>query len=140
MTPIDKAGTKAYMTKWACKEKGGEGERGRTGAGVVEREGGVGNGMGLFAWCLTHGDRTLPGLFRTDHLRPWTGLRGSMSLLKDLPTTRARARRHGSRTLGLRSGFDPPDLDRPGRLPHQQGLCEARLGCQDESPQWGPGT
>ena len=29
--------------------------------------------------------------------------------------------------LGLGSGFDPPDLDRPGRLPHQQGLCEARL-------------
>jgi hypothetical protein len=36
--------------------------------------------------------------------------------------------------LGLRSVFDPPDLDRPGRLPHQQGLCEAR---QDESPQLG---
>jgi len=32
--------------------------------------------------------------------------------------------------LGLRSGFDPPDLDRPGslRLPHQQGLCEAARG------------
>jgi hypothetical protein len=29
--------------------------------------------------------------------------------------------------LELRSGFDPPGLDRPGRLPHQQGLCEARL-------------
>jgi len=29
---------------------------------------------------------------------------------------------------GLRSGFDPPDLDRPGRLPPQQGLCEARKG------------
>ena len=28
------------------------------------------------------------------------------------------------RDLGLRSGFDPPDLDRPGRQPHQQGLCE----------------
>ena len=27
--------------------------------------------------------------------------------------------------LGLKSGFEPPDLDRPGRLPHQQGLCEA---------------
>jgi len=37
--------------------------------------------------------------------------------------------------LGLRSGFEPPDLDRPGRQPHQQGPCEARLGCQDESPQ-----
>ena len=36
--------------------------------------------------------------------------------------------------LGLRSGFDPPDLERPGKLPHQQGLCEARLGYQDESP------
>ena len=40
--------------------------------------------------------------------------------------------------LGLRSGFEPPDLDRPGRLPHQQGLCEARLGYQDESPPLGP--
>ena len=39
--------------------------------------------------------------------------------------------------LGLKGGFEPPDLDRPGRLPHQQGLCEARLGCQDESPQLG---
>ena len=38
--------------------------------------------------------------------------------------------------LGLRGGFEPPDLDRPGRLP-QQGLCEVRLGCQDESPQLG---
>ena len=25
--------------------------------------------------------------------------------------------------LGLRSGFESPDLDTPGRLPHQQGLC-----------------
>ena len=32
------------------------------------------------------------------------------------------------RLLGLRSGFEPSGLDRPGRLPHQQGLCEARLG------------
>ena len=39
--------------------------------------------------------------------------------------------------LGLRSGFDPPDLDRPGRLPNQQGLCEARLGYRDGSPQLG---
>ena len=29
---------------------------------------------------------------------------------------------------GLGSGFEPPDLDRPGRQLHQQGLCEARLG------------
>jgi len=44
--------------------------------------------------------------------------------------------------LGLRNGFEPPGLERPGRLPHQQGLCEVRLGCrgQDESPSWGPGT
>ena len=43
--------------------------------------------------------------------------------------------------LGLRSGFEPPDLDWPGRLPHQQGLCEARLGYRDGSPQLGvPGT
>ena len=34
--------------------------------------------------------------------------------------------------MGLKSGFDPPDLERPGRLPHQQGLCEARLDYQDE--------
>jgi len=40
--------------------------------------------------------------------------------------------------LGLTSGFESPDLDRLGRLSHQQGLCEARLGCQDESPQLGP--
>ena len=33
---------------------------------------------------------------------------------------------------------NPPDLDRPGRLPHQQGLCEARLGCRDGSPRRGP--
>ena len=39
--------------------------------------------------------------------------------------------------LGLRSGFESPDLDRPGRLPHQQGLCEARLGYRDGSPQLG---
>ena len=39
---------------------------------------------------------------------------------------------------GLRSGFDPPDLERLGRLPHQQGLCEAaRLGYRDRSPQLG---
>ena len=37
------------------------------------------------------------------------------------------------------SGFESesPDLDRPGRQLHQQGLCEARLGYQDESPQLG---
>ena len=34
-------------------------------------------------------------------------------------------------------GFEPSDLDRPGRQPHQQGLCEARLGCRDRSPQLG---
>ena len=39
--------------------------------------------------------------------------------------------------LGLRSGFESPGLDRPGRLPHQQGLCEARLGYRDGSPQLG---
>ena len=42
--------------------------------------------------------------------------------------------------LGLRSGFEPSGLDRPGRLPHQQGLCEARLGYRDRSPKGGPGT
>ena len=44
----------------------------------------------------------------------------------------------GHANLGLRSGFDPPDLERPGRLPHQQGLCEARLGYQDGVYQLGP--
>ena len=39
--------------------------------------------------------------------------------------------------LGTWSGFDSPGLDRPGRLPHQQGLCEARLGYRDRSPQLG---
>jgi hypothetical protein len=39
--------------------------------------------------------------------------------------------------LGTRSGFESPGLDRPGRLPHQQGLCEARLGYRDRSPQLG---
>jgi len=43
----------------------------------------------------------------------------------------------GGGALGLGSGFDPPDLDGPGRLPHQQGLCEARLGYRDGSPQLG---
>ena len=36
--------------------------------------------------------------------------------------------------LGLESGFEPTDLDRPGRLPQQQGPCEARLGYRDGSP------
>ena len=36
--------------------------------------------------------------------------------------------------LGLGSGFEPPDLDRPGRQLHQQGLSEARLGCRGGSP------
>ena len=40
--------------------------------------------------------------------------------------------------LRLRSGFEDSDLERPGRLPHQQGLCEARLGYRDRSPQLGP--
>jgi hypothetical protein len=39
--------------------------------------------------------------------------------------------------LGTWSGFDSPGLDRPGRQPHQQGLCEARLGYRDRSPQLG---
>jgi len=38
----------------------------------------------------------------------------------------ARVSTPGRRRLGL-----PPDLDRPGRLQHQQGLCEARLGYRD---------
>ena len=40
-------------------------------------------------------------------------------------------------SVGTWSGFESPDLDRPGRLPHQQGLCEARLGYRDGSPQLG---
>ena len=37
-------------------------------------------------------------------------------------------------SLGLKSGFESPDLSRPGRQLHQQGLGEARLGCRDGSP------
>ena len=35
-----------------------------------------------------------------------------------------------SNDLGLRSGFEPPDLDRPGRLPHQRtiGCCFITAG------------
>jgi hypothetical protein len=54
-----------------------------------------------------------------------------------LPATMSGSRSVLPSDLGLTSGFESPDLDRPGRLPHQQGLCEARLGCQDESPQLG---
>ena len=39
--------------------------------------------------------------------------------------------------LGLRSGLESPGLDRPGRLPHQQGLSDAGLGYRDGSPQLG---
>ena len=39
----------------------------------------------------------------------------------------------GSEGSRLASGFEPPDLDKPGRQPHQQGLCEARLGYQDST-------
>jgi len=35
--------------------------------------------------------------------------------------------------LGLNRGFESPDLDRPGRQLHQQGLSEAKLGYQDGS-------
>jgi len=42
--------------------------------------------------------------------------------------------------LRIRSGFEPSGLDRPGRLPHQQGLCEARLGYRDGPPQLGAPT
>jgi len=43
--------------------------------------------------------------------------------------------------LGLRSGFDPPYLERPGRQLYQQGLSETRLGCRDRSPpEEDPGT
>ena len=58
--------------------------------------------------------------------------------LEKLGDVGSRARdHHSSRRLGLKCGFEPSGLDRPGRLPHQQGLCEARLGYQDESPQLG---
>ena len=42
--------------------------------------------------------------------------------------------------LGLGSGFESPNLERPGRQLHQQGLGETRLGCRDGSPpKGGPG-
>ena len=43
----------------------------------------------------------------------------------------------GRRHLGLRRGFESPDLDTPGRQLHRQGLCEARLGYRDGLPNWG---
>jgi hypothetical protein len=59
VTPVGGPGTRdktrqAPRHTWqdghAKNKVGGDG--GRTGAGAVEREGEVGNGMGLFAWCL----------------------------------------------------------------------------------------
>ena len=44
---------------------------------------------------------------------------------------------HHALILGLRSGFESSDLDRPGRLPHQQGLCESEAGLTSGS---GPST
>jgi len=32
----------------------------------------------------------------------------------------AQATECGTLDLGLKNGFEPPDLDSPGRLPHQQ--------------------
>ena len=56
---------------------------------------------------------------------------GARAAEVDLYTKETRRR---TQYLGLRIGFESPDLERPGMLPHQQGLCEARLGYQDESP------
>ena len=45
--------TKAFMSCGHAKKEVRVGERGRTGAGAVDREGEVGNGRGVFAaWCL----------------------------------------------------------------------------------------
>jgi len=53
-------------------------------------------------------------------------------MIFSLAGSRSPGRRARTGTsLRLRSGFDPPDLDTPGRLPHQQGLCAARLDYQD---------
>ena len=42
---------------------------------------------------------------------------------------------------GLRSGFEPPDLDRPCKQLHQQALSEVRLGYRDRpTPERNPGT
>ena len=41
-----------------------------------------------------------------------------------------------SLSLSLRSGFEPPYLERPGRQ-LQQGLSEARQGCRDRTPPQG---
>ena len=56
---------------------------------------------------------------------------------KGLPLGQASEREEAGRILlegflGFRCGFDPPNLERPGRQPHQQGFCEARLGYQNE--------
>ena len=55
----------------------------------------------------------------------------------DDSSEQSRVRAFRERVYTLRVVFEPPDLDRPGRLPHQQGLFEARLGCEDESTQFG---
>jgi len=50
---------------------------------------------------------------------PWLARPGPLLLLPGLSTW---------------SGFESPGLDRPGRLPHQQGLCQARLGYRSDVP------
>ena len=42
--------------------------------------------------------------------------------------------------LGRRSGFDPPDLDRPGRLLHQQGYARRGWVPRRVTPIGGPGV
>ena len=48
------------------------------------------------------------------------------SLVPTCPTSSFASLPVLTRHSGLRSGFESSGLDRPGRLPHQQGLCEAR--------------
>ena len=46
--------------------------------------------------------------------------------------------REEGRNLGLTSGFEPPDLDTPGRLPHQQGLTRRGWAAKTSHPSSGP--
>jgi len=66
----------------------------------------------------------------------WHGVAWPQALGLGLISLGGGAQCHGLRGLGLRSGFESPHLDRPGRQLHQQGLCEAslRLGYRDGSP------
>ena len=67
---------------------------------------------------------------------PGSRVRVTVTVTDTVTVTVATAGAGGPGGSGLRSGFDPPDLDRPGRLQNQQGLCEAST--ETGHPNWGP--